>query len=137
MTTPQPGTRSHWLREQRQARGWNIQLMARKLAEAARVAGDIAPDSECLSTMIRRWEKGGGISERYQLHYCRAFQIPPCRFASTPPPWAAPAQPAANPTAGHREPVTVVLVIVLPASGQPAAPAGDHPDLSRERSSPR
>ena len=27
--------------------------------------------------MIRRWEKGGGVSERYQLHYCRTFQIPP------------------------------------------------------------
>ena len=82
MTTPQPGTRSHWLREQRQARDWNIQQMARKIREAAKAAGDAAPESGCLATMIRRWEKGGGISERYRLHYCRAFHVPPARRCS-------------------------------------------------------
>ena len=31
MTKPHPGAHGQWLREQRQARGWNIQQMARKL----------------------------------------------------------------------------------------------------------
>jgi hypothetical protein len=77
--------RGQWLREQRRARGWNIALMSRKLREAARTADDAIPGTQCLTTMIRRWEQGAGISERYQLHYCRAFSIPPDRFASTPP----------------------------------------------------
>jgi len=122
-TTPHASARSQWVREQRQARGWNIQQMARKLREAAALAGDTLPDKECLATMIRRWEKGGGISERYQLHYSHAFRIPPPRFGITPAPRAAPAEPAPDSTA--REPATMILVIVLPAPGQPATPAGD------------
>ena len=122
---PQTSAHGQWLRDQRQARGWNIQQMARKLREAAKAAGDIAPQSECLATMIRRWEKGGGVSERYQLHYCRAFQIPPHHFGSTPAADAAPGESAAKSTARDREPATVVLIIVVPASGRPATPADD------------
>jgi hypothetical protein len=37
--------------------------------------------------MIRRWEKdSGGVSERYRLHYCRAFGIALEGFGTAPPP---------------------------------------------------
>jgi hypothetical protein len=66
-----------WLRQQRQARGWNIPKMGRKLREAAESAGDTLPAKDGLAIMINRWEDDrSGISERYRLHYCRAFQIP-------------------------------------------------------------
>jgi hypothetical protein len=60
--------------------------MARKLRDAARTADDTTPGSDCLTTMIRRWENGAGITERYQLHYARALRIPPDEFATAPPP---------------------------------------------------
>ncbi|HUC59282.1 MAG TPA: hypothetical protein VMA95_17910 [Streptosporangiaceae bacterium] len=125
MTTPHTGGHGQWLRGQRQARGWNIRQMARKLRETAARAGDTLPQNDCLATMIRRWEKGNGISERYQLHYCHAFQIPPRHFGSTPPSEAAPGEPAPNSAASDHEPVTVVLIIIVPAPGQAAAPADD------------
>ena len=66
-----------WLRQQRQARGWNVPKMGRKLREAAESAGDTLPANDGLAIMINRWEDDrSGISERYRLHYCRAFQIP-------------------------------------------------------------
>jgi hypothetical protein len=66
-----------WLRQQRQARGWNVPKMGRKLREAAESVGDTLPVKDCLAVMINRWENNrSGISERYRLHYCRAFQIP-------------------------------------------------------------
>src|ERR1700761_8316038 len=80
MTAPHPGPHGPWLREQRQARGWNIQQMARKLPAAGALAGDTLPATESLAVMIRRWENGSGISERYRLHYCHAFHIPPRHF---------------------------------------------------------
>jgi hypothetical protein len=43
---------------------------------------------------IHRWERGGGLTERYKLHYCHAFGIPPDEFGADPfashPPAAAP-----------------------------------------------
>src|SRR6185437_15427330 len=58
-----------WLRQQRQAQGWSISQMRRKLREAAKAKGDTLPDNECLAVMIHRWENGrSGISERYRLH---------------------------------------------------------------------
>jgi hypothetical protein len=121
MTTPQPGTHSHWLREQRHTRGWNIQQMARKLAETARAAGDTTPATECLATMIRRWEKGSGISERYRLHYCSVFQIQPRHFGGTPAPEPEPAADTCN-----HEPLKVALIVVImPACGHPATAADD------------
>jgi hypothetical protein len=78
-----------WLREQRQARGWNVQLMGRHLREAARTAGDVLPNGEGLSTMIRRWEAGAGMSERYRLHFCRAFCVSPADFGRVRPPGSA------------------------------------------------
>ena len=109
MTTPRNGTHGQRLREQRQARGWNIPQMARKLRESAALAGDTLPRPECLVTMIRRWEKGGGISERYHLHYSRAFQIPPEQFRSTTTP---------SPPEEHEAAKVTVVIIVLPACGQ-------------------
>lgn len=50
--------------------------MRRQLREAARKGGDNLPDNECLGVMIRRWEKdSGGISERYRIHFSRAFSL--------------------------------------------------------------
>ncbi len=57
--------------------------MGRKLRDAARTADDTIPGIECLNTMIRRWEHGAGISERYRLHFCRAFSIPPDDFPTS------------------------------------------------------
>jgi transcriptional regulator with XRE-family HTH domain len=108
-TEPMTGRRTsaggQWLRGQRQARGWSVPQMARKLREAGTLVGDVLPGPDCLATMIRRWERGSGISERYQLHYCRAFQIHPEQFGSTP-----------GSSAPEHEPVEIALVIiVLPA----------------------
>jgi hypothetical protein len=72
-------SRAHgqWLQQQRRARGWSVPEMRRRLREAARQAGDNLPDNDCLTVMIYRWEDDrSGISERYRLHYCKAFQIP-------------------------------------------------------------
>ncbi len=87
-----PASRGQWLRQQRQSRGWSVPEMRRHLREAAREAGDTLPGNECLGVMIRRWEKDdGGVSERYRMHYCRAFRIPFEEFGTapvTPPPVA-------------------------------------------------
>jgi hypothetical protein len=85
-----------WLRQQRQARGWAIPDMARRLREAAKDSGDKAvPGNEAMCRNIRRWERGaGGVSERHKLHYCNALGIAPARFGPRP----------ASPAAG--DPVT-------------------------------
>ena len=114
MASPHAGARGQWLREQRQARGWNIQQMVRKLRETGALAGDTLPRNDCLVTTIRRWEKGNGISERYQFHYCHVFQIPPRHFGGMPAPDNA---------ARDHQPARVVLIIVVSASGQAATPA--------------
>jgi len=49
--------------------------MARQLRDAATAAGDVLPASDTLIAMIRRWERGAGVSERYRLYYCRALGI--------------------------------------------------------------
>lgn len=59
--------------------------MVRKLREAATAVGDRLPDRECLVVMICRWETGRcGITERYRLHYCKAFDIPIGEFGGHP-----------------------------------------------------
>jgi hypothetical protein len=79
-------TRGQWLRDQRQARGWSVPQMRRQLREAAEAAGDKLPGNDALSVMIHRWEDDrSGISERYQLHYCRAFEMPPGSFGPSDP----------------------------------------------------
>ena len=60
--------------------------MRQQLRAAARAAGDSLPDNEYLSGMIRRWERGdNGMSERYRLHYCRAYGISPDEFSVAGP----------------------------------------------------
>ena len=119
MTGSQNGTSGQWLRDQRQARGWSVPQMARKLRESGTCAGDILPSPDCLATMIRRWERGSGISERYQLHYCRVFQIQPENFGDPSVLRPGPDEPTAHSAACCREPTRVVLVIVLPACSVP------------------
>jgi hypothetical protein len=69
-----------WLRQSRQSRSWNVPELARQLRQAGKSSGDTLPSNDCLSTMIRRWERGGGVSERYVLHYCKTFGITPDQF---------------------------------------------------------
>ena len=64
-----------WLRKQRRARCWDVPEMARRLAGAAQDARGGLPDHECLVRYIRRWESGGGVSERYRLLYAKAFGL--------------------------------------------------------------
>jgi hypothetical protein len=77
-----------WLRQERRARGWPTMEMARRLCEAARASGDsTVPGKEAMCRNIRRWESGrGGVSERYTLHYCKAFGIPSHTFGPAPGP---------------------------------------------------
>lgn len=70
-----------WLRRMRQAHGWSIGQMVDRLREAVSAAGGEPPARESLVTMIRRWEDGlSGVSERYRLRYCAAFNLPVDRF---------------------------------------------------------
>jgi hypothetical protein len=71
-----------WLRRERQARGWSVMEMGRRLCESAKANGDnTVPGTEAICRNIRRWEGAyGGVSERYILHYCKAFNISPHLF---------------------------------------------------------
>jgi transcriptional regulator with XRE-family HTH domain len=78
-----------WLRQQRQARGWNVPQTARRLRAAAAAIGDTLPGRATLEAHIRRWERGViAPSERYKLLYCHALGISTGRYgqAPTPPP---------------------------------------------------
>ncbi len=88
-----PDIASEWLRQQRQTRGWAVPEMARQLREAAQAVGDMLPSSP---TLIRRWERGAGVSERYRLHYCRVLGIAFDQFGTDWPCQQAPAEPAAT-----------------------------------------
>ena len=98
-----------WLMQQRQAMGWNVRQMGRQLREAARQSRDTLPSKESLDVMIHRWERdGSGVSERYRLHYCKAFQIPINRFGDPATLSASHVngkQPAANMTRPLRQPM--------------------------------
>jgi hypothetical protein len=85
---------SAWLRAQREGHGWTTSEMARQLIAAGRARGDRQlPGLDGMCHNVYRWERGGTISERYKLHYCQAFGIPPAQFAtgSGPRPAAGPA----------------------------------------------
>jgi tetratricopeptide (TPR) repeat protein len=70
-----------WLRQQREDRGWTKTETARRLAQAAREADDTAiPELIGMLHNIHRWEREGGVSERYRLYYCRAFGVHPSQF---------------------------------------------------------
>jgi hypothetical protein len=112
--------RGQWLREQRQARGWNIPEMCRQLRRAADSAGDRLPGNDALITMVRRWEKdNGGVSERYRLYFCRVFGIPPGQFGTA----LVPATPAGTGTTSEDS-------TTAPGTSPPeAVPAGSPPFL--------
>src|ERR1035438_6262145 len=78
---------SAWLRQQRQAHGWPVPEMARRLRAAAKDTGDTAvPANDAMCRNTRRWESGhGGVSERYKLHYCEALGIPLMQFGPGQP----------------------------------------------------
>jgi transcriptional regulator with XRE-family HTH domain len=70
-----------WLRREREDRAWTKRETARRLIRAGKDADDTAPGLDCLCRYIYRWERGeNGLTERYQLYYCRAFGIPVARF---------------------------------------------------------
>lgn len=69
------------LREWRRSRGWDVPETARRLRRAA--GEDTLPVHDALVRMIRRWEREGLRTERYELLYRKAF--------ATPPPGAGPA----------------------------------------------
>lgn len=78
---------SAWLRTEREARGWARPEMARQLIQAGRAGGDRQlPGLDGMCHNIYRWERGGTISERYRLHYCRAFGIQVAQFGPGPGP---------------------------------------------------
>jgi len=65
-----------WLRSQRQAHGWDVPEMARRLAAAAGSNRGGLPDHDGLVHYIRRWERGAiALSERYWLLYKRALAL--------------------------------------------------------------
>jgi hypothetical protein len=62
------------VRAWRRAAGWDVPETARRLRQAAAVAGEIVADHDSLVRMIRRWEReDSGVSERYELLYGRAL----------------------------------------------------------------
>jgi transcriptional regulator with XRE-family HTH domain len=64
------------IRTERKARCWDKPEMARRLAGAAGETRGSLPDHDSLLTYVKRWEHGTvGISERYRLLYCRAFDV--------------------------------------------------------------
>jgi hypothetical protein len=79
--------RATWIRQQRQYRAWTVLEMARQLRRAAAGGGDDLPGDRSLQHYIHRWESGAGsLSERYQIHYSRAFGITPDQFGVAPLP---------------------------------------------------
>jgi hypothetical protein len=91
--------------------------MARHLRDAAQSAGDTLPANTALINMIRRWERGAGVSERYRLYYCQVLGITAEQFGSDQPcqPPQAPAGTAATAVtadlaAGTRTPHTAVVL---------------------------
>jgi hypothetical protein len=81
------------LRQWRRSRGWDVPAMARQMRRAAG-DGDPLPVHDALVRMIRRWEREGLRTERYELLYCTVFEATPDRLT------AGPAQcPAAVPSA--------------------------------------
>lgn len=70
-----------WLRSERLARGWDVPEMARRLSRAARDIGIAVAAGSAMHRNVYRWEAGHtGVSERYELLYCRALDIPRNQF---------------------------------------------------------
>ncbi len=88
-----------WLRGHREFRAWSRTDMQARLRAAAAQAGDVLPQDDTVVRMIRAWEAGEGISERYRLHYCRALNVPLAGFGRVPVTAREPA-PGADPPPG-------------------------------------
>jgi tetratricopeptide (TPR) repeat protein len=113
-----------WLRQQREDRGWTKAEMARRLTNAARDAGDKAiPDHSGMLHNLHRWEREGGVSERYKLYYCRIFSIHPSQFG--PDTNCEPADATASATTIESSPADVV-----PAQARAATPELACPHLT-------
>ncbi len=105
--------------------------MRRHLREAAKDSDDRLPGNECLGVMIRRWEKGeGGISERYRMHYCKAFGVPFDEFGS------APIVPAPVTSETELSPVTQAadLPVTAQAAETPEVPSAIPDETANDRS---
>jgi hypothetical protein len=78
---------SVWLRQQREARGWNRREQARRLIQAGRETGDTAmPGVDGVYHKVHRWERGENEpTERYKLYYCKTLGIPVTEFGSPVP----------------------------------------------------
>src|SRR5215467_646337 len=107
-----------WLRQQRRARGWTKAEMARRLREAAKAVDDELPKQGTLASMIRRWERGFGVSERYRLHYCRAFRIPAEHYGTAP---VDPGRQWSEPAADSRTAGTLLPAMPVPPARSVAA----------------
>ena len=113
-----------WLRQQREDRGWTKAEMARRLTKAARDADDKAiPDHSGMLHNLHRWEREGGVSERYKLYYCRIFSIHPSQFG--PDTNCAPTDATASATT-----IEVSLADVVPAQERSTAPELAYPPLT-------
>jgi hypothetical protein len=74
-----------WLRQKREDRGWTKAEMARRLIQAANKAGDAAvPEPVGMQRNLHRWEREGGVSERYKIYYCQVFGLHPSQFGPRP-----------------------------------------------------
>lgn len=116
-----------WLRRQRQARGWAVPEMTRKLREVAGEVGDTLPVHDALVSMVRKWERGrGGVSERYRLHLSRLFGVPVDQFGTSKPVLTLqPADPSVESPAGPVVPATSHLAPVVPHVWSVMAPSID------------
>lgn len=81
------------LREWRRAHGWDVPEMARQLRRAA--ARESLPIHDALVRMIRRWEREGLRTERYELLYRKALAT--ATHGTEPPATAEPLDSATQP----------------------------------------
>lgn len=70
------------LRAWRRARGWDVPETARRLRKAAK--GAPVADHEALVRMVRRWEREGLRTERYELLYAAALGVSADELAAGP-----------------------------------------------------
>jgi hypothetical protein len=114
-----------WLRRQREGRGWSKREMARQLLRAGKGSGDTQlPGLDGMWHNIRRWENGGGgLSERYKLHYCKALGLSPGQFGPGL---------ARDATGGAANSATVTFSASASPTACDARPGQDLPAVPRE-----
>jgi len=104
-----------WLRREREDRGWTKRETARRLLRVGKDAGDTAvPGVDGMCRYIYRWERGeNGLTERYQLYYCKAFEIPAARFGPGKDPLPPVAQASGHGLSASLRCVSGLLVIEI------------------------